>query len=139
MGVDKLYSEILEEFQNATTKADRLAVLRKYNDARFREFLQLALNPEVKFDVEVPNYRPAQEPAGLNFSYLHIEMPKMYRFLAGHPKRPQGLTPEKQKQLLLVVLESLHKDEAQLLVDAITKKFKVKNLTQNLISEAYGT
>lgn len=138
MGADKLYSEILEEFQKATNKAERLAVLRKYNDARFREFLSYGLGDSVKFDVEVPSYRPSLEPAGLNFTYLHNEMPKLYRFIAGHPKRPQGLTPAKQKQLLLVILEALHEDEAKLLVDVIKKEFKVKNLTQNLFSEAYG-
>ena len=138
MGADKLYSEILEEFQKATSKAERLAVLRKYNDARFREFLSYGLGDSVKFDVEVPSYRPSVEPAGLNFTYLHNEVPKLYRFIAGHPKRPQGLTQAKQKQLLLVILEALHEDEAKLLVDVIKKEFKVKNLTQNLFSEAYG-
>jgi hypothetical protein len=137
MSSEKLFSEIFEEFENAETKADRIAILRKYDHPRFRDFLIYALNPSIEFDVEVPNYRPAPEPAGLNFTYLDIEMPKMYRFIKGHPNRPQGLTPEKLKSLLVVVLESLHRDEAQLLVDLIQKKFKVNHLTVKLVQEAY--
>jgi hypothetical protein len=137
MAAEKLFSEIFEEFEKAETKQDRIAVLRKYDHPRFRDFLIYALNPSIIFDVEVPTYRPAPEPAGLNFTYLDIEMPKMYRFIKDHPKRPQGLTPEKTKSLILVILESLHKDEAKILVDLVQKKFKVNHLTVKLVQEAY--
>ena len=134
---DILYSEIFAEFDKATTKAERLAVLRKYDHPRFREFLKYALSPNVKFDVEIPKYRPAVEPAGLNFTYLSSEVTKFYRFIVGHPKRPAGLTPQKQRQLLLVILESLHKDEAQILVNLIKGDIGIKYLTLNLVTEAY--
>lgn len=133
----KLYSEILEEFKLAENKNDRIAVLRKYDHPRFRDFLVYALNPKIEFDVEIPNWRPAVEPAGLNFTYIESEIPKLYRFVKNHPEKPAGLTPEKQKQLLLVVLESLYKDEADLLVSILQRKFKVNNLTPKLVQEAF--
>ncbi len=40
-----------------------------------------AFNPYVKFDVEVPEYRPSIEPAGLNHTYLDMEVSKLYRFI----------------------------------------------------------
>ena len=97
MSAEKLYSEIFEDFDNAKNKAERIAVLQKYDHARFREFLNYAFNPNIKFDVEIPNYRIAVEPAGLNYTYLSAEMPKMYRFIVGHPMRADGLSPTKQK------------------------------------------
>lgn len=136
MSAEKLYSEVLDEFNSVTTKHERIAILRKYDHPRFRSFLQAAFNPKIEFDVEIPDYRPAQEPAGLNYTYLDIEMLKLYRFIKNHPARPEGLTKDKQKQLLLVTLESLHKDEAALLVKVIQKKLEVKFLTPNLINEA---
>lgn len=136
MSAEKLYSEIIEEFEKAETKQQRVAILRKYDHPRFRTFLQAAFNPNIEFDVPIPNYRPAVEPAGMNFAYLDAEMSKMYRFVKNHPARPKGLTADKQRQLLLVVLESLHKDEAALLVKVIQKKLEVKFLTPNLINEA---
>lgn len=134
---NKLYSEIFDEFSREDTKAGRIAVLRKYDHPRFREFLIYAFNPAIQFDVEIPKYKPAIEPAGLNFTYLDTEMPKMYRYIKGHPMRADGLSPNKQKQLLLVTLESLHKDEAELMVKLIKKDLGVKFLTKNLVEEAY--
>lgn len=136
MSAEKLYSEVIEEFDKATTKQERISILRKYDHPDFREFLRAAFNPNIHFDVEIPKYRPAPEPAGLNFTYLNLEMRKLYRFVKGHPAIPQGLTQDKKKQLLLVTLESLHKDEAELLVKVIQKKLEVKFLTPNLINEA---
>ena len=132
-----LCAEIFEEFDNAKNKAERIAVLRKYDHARFREFLNYVFNPNIKFDVEIPNYRIAVEPAGLNFTYLSAEMPKMYRFIVGHPMRADGLSPTKQKQLLVVILESLHKDEAALLVKLLKKNLGIKHLNLNLVIEAF--
>ncbi len=137
MSAEKLYSEIFEDFDKATNKAERLAVLRKYDHPRFREFLNYAFNPHVKFDVEIPKYRPAIEPAGLNSTYLSTEVVKMYRFIEGHPQRPAGLSDLKKKQLLTVILESLHKDEAELMCKLIKKDLGVKYLTLNLVLEAF--
>jgi hypothetical protein len=137
MSSEKLYSEIFEEFQKAETKQDRINILRKYDHSRFREFLIAAFHPNIHFDIDPPPYRPAPEPAGLNFSYLDSEMSRLYRFIKNHPHKPQGLFPDKQRQLLLVILESLHKDEAELLVKTFNKKLDIKFLTPNLINEAF--
>ena len=123
MSAEKLYSEIFEEFNKCETKVDRIAILRKYDHPRFRDFLSYALNP-IEFDVEVPDYRPAQEPAGLNYTYLDIEMTKIYRFIKDHPKRPQGLTPLKQKQLLLVYLNLFIKMNLKLWYNCCRKNLK---------------
>jgi hypothetical protein len=91
MSSEKLYSEILEEFTNAPTKEEKLHVLRRNDDPRFRFFLELVFNPNVEWDIELPHmYRPAVEPAGLNYAYLDTEMPKMYRFIKDHPNSRNG-------------------------------------------------
>ena len=135
---NKLFSEIFEEFEKAETKQDRINVLRKYDHPRLREFFIYLFNPTFEFDVEIPKYRPAQEPGGLNYTYLDIEIPKLYRFIKNHRNRPPGLTPEKQKSLLIVILESLHKDEAEILVKLIKKDLGIKFLTVKLVQEAYS-
>jgi hypothetical protein len=134
---DKLMFEILDEFEQAKTESERIAVLQKYDTKQFREFLFYAFENTIEYDVEIPNYRPAPEPAGLNYTYLSMEMDKLYRFIKGHKLRPDGLTPQKQRQLLVVLLESLHEKEAQILVSILQKKFKVNFLTQKLIQKAF--
>lgn len=138
MSSEKLYSEIFEEFEKATTKQERINILRREGDERFRFFLQLVFNPAIEFDVVMPHiYRPAKEPAGLNYAYLDTEMPRMYRFIKNHPMRPKEFTAEKTTQMILVMIESLHKDEAAILIKVLQKDFKVKQLTHNLVKEAF--
>jgi hypothetical protein len=138
MSSEKLYSEIFEEFEKATTKQERINILRREGDERFQFFLQLVFNPAIEFDVVLPHiYRPAKEPAGLNYSYLDIEMTRMYRFIKNHPKRPPEFTAEKTTQLILVMIESLHKDEAAIILKVFQKDFKVKHLTHALVKEAF--
>ena len=137
MSAEKLYSEILEDFEAAPDKPAKLKVLREYDHKMFREFLEAAFNPDVVFDVEIPNYKPDISPAGLNMTYLDMEMNKLYRFVKNHPRRT-NVEPKKLSRLLEIILVSLHKDEAELLVKCIKKDIKVPFLTPKMIREAYN-
>jgi len=136
MSSELLFSEILEEFDAAQGKNEKIAVLRKYDHPRFRDFFYCLFNKNIVFDVEIPKWRPAIEPAGLNHTYLDMEMPLMYRFIKNHPKRT-NVSPERLSKLLKVILESLHVSEAELLVQLINKKVEIKYLTPLLVKEAF--
>lgn len=137
MSSELLYSEIFEKFETLETRADRIEYLRKVSNRPFIEFLTGVFNPNVQFDAPIPDYRESHDPAGLSMTYLDAEMQRIYRFVVGHPRRAEGLTDKKKTELLLVVLESLHRDEAKLLVQLLTKKVKVKGLTAKLVHEAF--
>jgi hypothetical protein len=62
---------------------------------------------------------------------------RLYRFIKDHPRRALGLSSEKQKSLLISLLEALHKDEADLLVRCIKKDLRVPFLTAKLVKEAF--
>jgi hypothetical protein len=136
----KLFSEIFAEFEQAETRADKMNILRKYWHPSLKDFLEYALNPNIIFDVIPPeNWRPAVEPAGLNITYLDMEVPRLYRFIKNHPKRTSGLTPQKQTQLIKVVLEALHPSEAELLLKLVKKNLGVKGLTVKLIQDTFSS
>lgn len=135
--MEYLYSEIFDLFQKAETRKDKIAILKRFEHPTFKEFLNYAFNPQIKFDVEIPVYKSSPDPAGLNVMYLDDEIKRMYRFIVGHPKRAKGLTPKKQTELLLMTLESLHKDEADLYVRMLRKDLKIPFLTKKLLKEVY--
>lgn len=137
MNSNLMYHEVIELFQKTEKRSEKIEVLRKHADANFLQFLKLAFDPKIVFDVEIPVYRPSIIPAGLNDMYLHNEIQKMYRFIKNHPRRAEGLTSSKQKSLLIFLLESLHKDEADLLVRCMNKELRVPFLTPKLIKEAF--
>ena len=136
---NRLYSEIFTDFNNQChTDLERRSFLLNIREPNFLDFLRCCFDPNIVFDVDLPeSYRPAIEPAGLNWTTLTKEMHKMYRFVKNHPTKPPELTKKKQTALLLGLLESLHKDEARLLVQMINKDLKVDNLTKELVLTAY--
>ena len=127
----KLFSEIFDEFKKASSKQDKINVLRYYDTPRLRAFFQILYKNHIVFDVEIPNYRPAVEPAGLNWTYLCMELDKLYRFTSNSP-----LPMKKKVALLALLLESLHKDEAEILVHLIKKDLNIEFLNPNIVKEA---
>lgn len=137
MNSNLMYHEVFELFQKTEKRSDKIQVLKKHADENFLSFLKMSFDPRIVFDVEIPDYKPSILPAGLNDLYLHNEIQRMYRFIKDHPRRPQGLTSAKQKSLLTSVLESLHKDEADLMIRCINKDLKIPFLTPKIIKEAF--
>jgi hypothetical protein len=138
MNFNRMYPEIFAEFQKAPTRKEKIDVLRRYDSGRFREFLFLMFSPNVEFDVEIPKtYTVNPEPEGMTMSTLHIEVTRLYRFIKGHPKKSVGLTGEKQQNLLINVLESIHKDEAELLIKVMKREAKIPYLTSQIVKEAF--
>ena len=137
MNFNLMMHEILHEFEQAKTKDEKIAALRKHGDKSFQLLMFYAFSPDVVFDATVPEYRASKEPAGLNHMYLHSEVNRLYNFIVGHPKRAPGVTAKKQQQLLAIMLESLFVEESKLLADIISRKFKVKSLDIKMLKEAY--
>jgi len=134
-----LFSEIFQEFSKCRARDKRVEVLRKYGDNRwFLEFLNYAFNPRIQFDIDnIPNYKPAVEPAGLNYASLTNEIRRLYIFIIGHPKRTGKLDAKREARILHTLLSSLHRDEAELLVKLFAKKLEVPYLSARLVKEAF--
>lgn len=136
-----LFSEIFEEFDKAKNREQRLAVLQKYGkNIWFKEFLNYAFNPKIHFDIaQIPDYKPAVEPAGICYSNLSNEMRRLYIFIVGHPKRTVKLDARKEARILNALLSSIHKEEAALLVKCFKKDLEIRYLTPSLVKEAFPT
>ena len=66
MNFNLMMHEILHEFEQAKTKNEKIAALRKHGDKSFQLLMFYAFSPDVVFDATVPEYRASKEPAGLN-------------------------------------------------------------------------
>ena len=130
--------EIFQELEQQTTRPGRKEVLLKYKDipaftdilrGTFDESLQFLL-PEGK-PPYTPN-RPESTP-----STLLREHRKFGYFVKGGPGK--DMQAYRREQLFIQLLESVHPDDALLVLSMIAKKSPVKGLTKKLVQEAIPT
>ena len=130
-------TEILDLVSKQKTKVKKIDVLQEYrNDAlvslliwNFDDTCFSAL-PEGS----VP-YKPNDAPAGTEHTSLRQEVRHFYNFIqGGNP----SLSKTRRENIFIQILETLHPDEAQLLVTVKDKCLEdFYNITQEVVSEAY--
>ena len=130
-------TEILDLVSKQRTKAKKIEVLQEHrNDAlvslliwNFDDTCFSAL-PEGG----VP-YKPNDAPAGTEHTSLRQEVRHFYNFIqGGNP----SLSKTRRENIFIQILETLHPDEAQLLVTVKDKCLEdFYNITQEVVSEAY--
>lgn len=130
--------EVFDDFKKATTKAERLEVLRKNGSYAVKNVLMGAFDPRVVFNVDkIPEFKREKMPAGMGYSNMTTELGRIYLFMKDHPRTPAGLTEKRKTEILIQILESLEEEEADVFAAMLTKKLKIPHLTPALINEAF--
>lgn len=130
--------EVFDEFEAAPSRKDKVAVLQRNSTYALKSLLKGTFDPNVQFTVEkVPYYGPSDSPPGLGYTSIHQEIGRAYLFEANNPKVDPNLSPKRKEQLLIQMLESLEKREAEVFMNMLLKKQKVKGLTANIVKEAF--
>ena len=126
---------ILGEVAKAKNKDGKKAVLVKYDNGALREILKYAFHPDIKFLLPTgnPPYKSVVDESD-NPTYLYGLVRKLYLFVeGGNP----NLATKRREYLFIEMLESIHPDEAELLLQVKDKKIKCRGLTYNLIKETF--
>ena len=131
--------EINGEFEKAKSRQAKKAVLEKYKGVEvLRHLLRGTFDPKVQWTIsEEPDYvKDIETPEGAEPNNLYMEIPKCSIFVKGHPASAR-LKPQRMKELLIQILESLGASEAALYMQMLKKKSKVKGLTSKLVLEVF--
>lgn len=133
-----LQSEILELFEKAKSREEKVAILKKYQTPVLQALMRLNFDKTVKMDLpegDPPFKKENNRPIGYQESNLVTEYRRFYIWL--DPK--QNISKMRKEQLFIELLESLHVSEAEILLMAkdrkLTKKFKTLKL--DIVKEAY--
>lgn len=133
------YHEILTKVNNAKDKTKKIEVLKKYDTNELRMLMKAAFDPKLEwlFPEGKPPYRENEAPLGTDHSWLKFEIKKCFHFLKGG--NPQ-LSQLKRDNMFIQMLESLHPDEANILIWVKDKELNkhYKGLTSNLVKEAFN-
>ena len=125
----KYLTEVLEEI-NSYPKT-----IEKYkNDVALKILFEYAYLPEKKFDLPEgePPYKPDDAPIGMSPANLRMEMRRLYIF------KREDLKLLRREQLFINLLESVHPEEAKLLLAVKEQKLNklYKKVTRKVVEEA---
>lgn len=128
--------EILEKVSAAKSRADKINLLKKYNDNwALKDILRGTFDDAVQWLLPsgpVP-YEPA--PFDSHPSEWSQHNKKLANFVKGGPG--QQMNTIKREKMFLDILETIHPRDAELLVGMINKKMPIKGITKKLTQEAF--
>jgi len=136
---EKMISELLKEVAEKKTKVEKIAHLQKNNSRHLRTILAGAFDPSIQFILPEgePPYRKDDAPKGFSPAPL-ARVTRRFKYFdkGGIGER---LTAANREKMFIDCLESLHPDEAQLVLLMKDKKLtgKYKGITKKLVSDAF--
>jgi hypothetical protein len=132
-----LISEVLQAASSAKTKKEKIKILQEYKNDALLAILIWNFDDTAKSALpegDVP-YTPSEAPAGTNYhTRLVIEYKKLFHFIQG----ASDLNQNRKEMMFINMLESLHADEAEVLV--LTKDGKLSSkyrITLPTVKEAF--
>lgn len=132
-----MLSEIIQKVHGAKTKAKKIELLQQYNSQVLRSLLIVNFDESVQTRIpegDVP-YRKNDSPKGTEHTLLEHEGKKLYYFVKGGADQVPTL---KIESMFIQMLEGLHEEEAELLVDAFNRRLHKKyRITKAVVSEAF--
>ena len=122
--------EILDEFEEATSKKEKMSVIERNLSKTLVQVLELTYHPQYEWLIkEMPeDYMiPNDVLPGISLAQLSTEIRKLYMFRKGDAMA-EKLTPQKRNELLIQLLESLEPREAEVIIGIFQKDLGVKGL-----------
>ena len=133
-----LFHEVLSKLSRIKSKKEKIAYLKEHNTEALRMIIKASFDPKIKWLLppgEVP-YTPNDAPEGTEHSDLAYEARKLYHFIEGGNA---SLKQNQRESMFIRLLESLHPDEADIVIAAKDKILhqKYKGLSKNVVMEAF--
>ena len=131
----KLIYEIIEAANKASKKEDRIKILRENDSWGLKDVLRATYDDTIKFHLPpgVPPYTPNKEesvPSNL------LKQTIQFKYFVKGPIADE-VVGFKRERIFINVLESVHPEDAKLLVKMINKESLGENITKDLVQEAF--
>jgi hypothetical protein len=126
--------QILEQASQLKTTAEKVEFLQKHSNGSLQMILKYTFDPVIVWDLPdgEPPYKPCIYPA--QELRLMAETRRLYLFLkGGNP----NITKLRREALYIELLESVHPEDAKMLIAAKSKKLPYKGINAKLVKEAF--
>lgn len=133
--ITKEVFEILDEFEKAKNKAERKAVLLKYDCPALRDILRGTFDDALQFTL--PEGKPPYTPnLPESVPSTLLKMHKTFgMFVRGGPG--DELPRWKVEDKFINLLEAIHPQDSEIVLSMVAKQSPVKYLTKKLVEEAF--
>ena len=133
----KLISDIFKEVEKTSGRKNKIAKLKEYevNNA-FMQILEAVCDVRIIF--ELPEGAPPfNSPEDMidNTGGLYQEVRKLYIFTKN--QRSANIHNIKRERIFIEMLESIHPEDAKLILGVKDKKLPYKGITSKLVEEAF--
>jgi len=128
--------EIFESFEKASTKKDKIEVLRKNEIMPLLDVLRGTFDEAIQWNLPggTPPYTPnVPESAPSSLLKQHLN----FKYFVKGLRESERLNTIRRERMFIDMLESIHPKDAQILVNMINKQSPVKGLTKALVKEAF--
>ena len=134
-----LLSEVLQKVHNAKTKAQKINILRENDSPALRSICKWSFDPAIESMLPegAPPYVPNEAPEGTEHTKLSTEHTKLYHYIKGGN---DSLQNTRREMMFVQLLEGLHQNEAELLINTKDKKLHqvYKGFSSAVVKEAFG-
>lgn len=135
-----LISEVLTNTGKKRGKAEKQKYLKDNYSVALITVLKGAWDPIVEWNLPegVPPYVKDDAPIGHSPSNIHLEQKRLPYLVKGHPLA-KGLSQSKVETMFISMLESVHPDEADILIAMKDKAFTSKfgGVTKKMVAEVW--
>ena len=133
---EKLLHELFEEAQNAKTRDERITLFKENDTFVLRTILQLAYNKSIELDFPsgAPPFNANTNPTGLE----PVRLKNVIKPL-GNCVKGNKIAGFKKEKILISILESIHKKDADIIIAAKDKKLDklYSKITENLVEKTF--
>lgn len=133
------FHSIFERVGKAKTRKEKVAVLQEHSSAALKAILGYTYDPHVVFLLPDgdPPYKPLE--ALDQEGRLVQQVKKFYLFVDGPTATQKNLKQQKREQIFIDLLETVHPDDAKVLLGMKNRRLEYRGLTRKLVAEAFPT
>lgn len=136
MARELMVSEVLKNTSKLKTKNERMDYLKEHDSPALRDIIRVNYDEDIVslLPEGVPPFKKDDAPDGHNLSSLHKQHKNLAYFFKG---KYSSMNQGKRESMFIGMLETLHADEADLLVAVKDKTMKYKGITKLLVKEVW--
>ncbi len=128
--------EILEKFEQAKNKQERVKVLKQHDIMPLLDVLRGTFDEAIQWNLPggTPPYTPSSEESPPSTLLRHH---RNFKYFVKGLRESSKLNPIRRERMFIDMLEAVHPRDAEILISMINKKSPVKGLTKTIVKEAF--